>query len=124
MVVSLVMEAFKNQFTPTELLSYKEVLYNEATEDWYVQRDLDKVEREERNCMRLAHQFWLTMKKYRERFFIYVLSQPSTWSVATHLASYLLHLHYTTVLDNLHGDKEIDQLELNWITWQRDMCVG
>ena len=44
------MEAYKNQFTTTELLSYKEVLYDEATEYWYAQRDLDEVEREERNC--------------------------------------------------------------------------
>ena len=35
---------------------YKEVLYHEATVDWYAQRDLDEVEREERNCMHLAHQ--------------------------------------------------------------------
>ena len=38
-----VMEAFTDQFTATELLSYKEVLYDEATEE------------------------------YRERFFTYVL---------------------------------------------------
>ena len=51
------MEAFRDQFTTTELLSYKEVLYDEATEEWYAQRDPDEVEREEHNCMRLARQF-------------------------------------------------------------------
>ena len=54
---SAIMEAFRDQFTATELLSYKEVLYDEATEEWYMQRDPDEVEREERNCMRLAQQF-------------------------------------------------------------------
>ena len=34
------MEAFRDQFTATELLSYKEVLYDEATEEWYAQHDL------------------------------------------------------------------------------------
>ena len=67
---SVIMEAFRDQITTTELLAYKEVLYDEATEEWYAQRDLDEVEREERNCMRLARQ--------------------------------------------------LCQLELDWITWQRD----
>ena len=52
--ISSVMEAFENEFGTAKLLSYKEVLYYEATEDWYAQRDLDEVEREERNCTRLA----------------------------------------------------------------------
>ena len=30
------------------------VLYDEATEEWYVQRDPDEVECEEHNCMHLA----------------------------------------------------------------------
>ena len=55
------------------------------------------------------------MKEYRERFFTDVLFHPSTRSVAAHLESYLLHVHYMTELDNLHDDKEIDQLELDWI---------
>ena len=46
-ISSVIMEAFKNEFSAAELLSYKEVLYDEATEEWYAQR-------EERNCMRLA----------------------------------------------------------------------
>ena len=57
-MLSVIMEAFKNEFTVTELLPYKEVLYDEATEECYAQRDLDEVEREERNCMRLARQFF------------------------------------------------------------------
>ena len=44
------MEAFRDQFTATDLLSYKAVLYEEATEDWYAQRDPDEVDCEDRNC--------------------------------------------------------------------------
>ena len=47
-----------------------------------------------------------------------------TRSVAAHLASYLLHVYYTLQLDNLHDDKEIDQLELDWIIWQRDYALN
>ena len=101
------MEAFRDQFTTTELPSYKEVLYDEATEEWYVQRDPDEVERGERNCMCFARQFC-----YRER------------SVAIHIESYLLYVYYTSELDNLHDDTEIDQLELDWIIWQRDFALN
>ena len=52
------MEAFRCRFTATELLSYKEVLYDEATEEWYTPYDPKEVECEERNCMRLAQQFF------------------------------------------------------------------
>ena len=113
-ILSVIMEASRDQFTATELL-----LYDEAMEEWYAQRDPEKVKREERNCMRLARQFCHLMKKYKERFFTYVLFHPSTRSVAAHLESYLLHVYYTPELDNLHDDKEIDQLELYWITWHR-----
>ena len=44
---SVIMEAFRDQFTATELLSYKEVLYEEATEKRYAQRDPDEVNRED-----------------------------------------------------------------------------
>ena len=74
--------------------------------------------------MRLAQQFCLVTKEYSERFFTYVLFQPSTWNVAAHLESYLLHVHCTSELDNIHDDKEIDQLELDWITWQRDYVLN
>ena len=92
------------------------MLYDEATEEWYAQRDPDEVGREERNCMRLARQFCHLMKEYRERCFTYVIVQSPTWSVAAHLESYLLHVYYTSELDNLLDDIEIDQLELEWIT--------
>ena len=55
---SVIMEAFRDRFTAAELLSYKEVLYDEATEEWYAPHDPDEVEREERNCMRLARQIY------------------------------------------------------------------
>ena len=51
-ILSVIMEAFSDQFTATELLSYKELLYDEATEEWYAQRYPHEVEREERNFMR------------------------------------------------------------------------
>ena len=79
------MEAFRDQFTTTE--SHKEVLYVEATEEWYAQRDPHEVEREERKCMRLARQFCHLMKEYRERVFTYVFFQSPTRSVAAHLES-------------------------------------
>ena len=66
---SVLMEAFRDQFTATDLLSYKEVLYEEATDEWYAQRDPDEVDREERNCIRFAQQFGHLMKECRERFF-------------------------------------------------------
>ena len=116
------MEAFRDQFTATELLSYKEVLYDQATEEWYAQHDPDEVDHEERNCMCLAQQFCPLKKGYRERFFTYVLFQPQ--SVAVHLVSYLLDVYYTSELDNLHDDIEIDQLGLDWIAWQRNYALN
>ena len=76
--------------------------------------------REERKCIRLARQFSHHMEEYRERVFTYVLFQSPTRSVAAHLERYLLHMYYTSQLENLHDNREIDQLELDWITWQRD----
>ena len=83
-------------------------MYDEATEEWYALCDPDEVEPEERNGMRLARQFCHLMKEYRGPFFTYVLFQSSTQSVAAHPESYLLHVYYTSDLDNLHDDKEID----------------
>ena len=60
--MSSVMEVFKNEFSTAEWPSYKEVLYYEAIEDWYAQRDLDEAERKERNCTRQAPQFFLVTK--------------------------------------------------------------
>ena len=67
------MEAFRDRFTAAELLSYKEVLFEDATEEWYAQRDPDEVDREECNCIRLAKQFRHLVEEYRERFFTYLL---------------------------------------------------
>ena len=64
------------------------------------------------------------MKEYKERFFTYVLFQSPTRSVAAHFDSYLIHIYYTSQLDNLYDDIEIDQLELDWITWQRDYALN
>ena len=29
-------------------------------------------------------------------------------------------MHYTSQLDNLYDNIEVDQLEVDWITWHRD----
>ena len=58
------MEAFRDRFTAAELLSYKEVLYDDATEEWYEPYDPKEVEREECNCMRLARQFYHLVEEY------------------------------------------------------------
>ena len=104
---SVIMEAIRDQFTATELLSYKEVLYAEATDGWYAQRDPDEVDREDRNCTHLARQFGNLMEGYRERFFTYVPFQSPTWSIAANLESYLLPVYYTSQLDNLYDDRKI-----------------
>ena len=94
--MSVIMEALRDQFTATELLSYNE----EATEEWYAQRDPDEVDREERNC--LSRQFGHLMEEYRERFFTYVLFQSPTRSVSAHLERYLLHMYYTNFFYKQH----------------------
>ena len=103
------MEAFRDQFTATECLWQKEVLYEEATES---------------GMHNVIQRKWMvkteTVYVYRERFFTHVLLQSPTRSEAADLESYLLHVSYTSQLDNLYDDREIDQLELDWITWQRD----
>ena len=72
---SVIMEAFKDRFVAAELLSYKEVLFEEATEDWYDQCDRVEVDWVECDCIRQAEQFAHLMEEYRERFFTYVLLQ-------------------------------------------------
>ena len=113
---SVIMETLRDRFTAAELLSYKEVLFEEATEEWYAQRDLDEVDREKCNCIRLAEQFGHLMEEYRERFFTYVLLHSPTQSMAEHLMSYLSRMH-TSHLANLYDNIEVDQLDVDWITW-------
>ena len=100
-----IMEAFRERFIAAELLSYKEVLFEEATEEWYAQRDPVEVDWVERDCIWQAEQFEHLMEEYRERFFTYVLFQ-SPKSLAVHLESYHLHRHYTSQLDNLELDAD------------------
>ena len=115
------MEAFRDRFIAAELLSYKEVLFAEATEEWYAQRDPVEVAWVESDCIRQAERFVHFMEEYRERLFTYVLLQ-SPKSMAAHLESYLLHRRYTSQLDNL--ELEIDQLKVDWITWHRDYAYN
>ena len=35
------------------------------------------------------------------------------------LARQFFHIHYTLILHDLYNGTTKDQLELNWITWQR-----
>ena len=35
------------------------------------------------------------------------------------LARQFFHIHYTSLLDDLYNGTTKDQLELDWITWQR-----
>ena len=77
---SVIMEAFRDRFVEAELLSHKEVLFEEATEDWYAQRDPVEVDWGECDCIRQAEQFAHFMGEYRERFFTDVLLQsPKVW---------------------------------------------
>ena len=110
------MEAFRDEFIAAELLSYKEVMFEEATEEWYAQRDLVEVDWEESDYIRQAEQFAHLMEEYKERFFAYVHLQ-SPKSLAAHLESY----HYNK--DNL-DNIEVDQLEVDWITWCRDYAYN
>ena len=63
------MEALRDRFIAAELLSYKEVLFEEPTAEWYAQRDPVEVDWVECDCMRQAEQFVHLMEEYRERFF-------------------------------------------------------
>ena len=66
---SVIMEAFRDRFIAAELLSYKEWLFQEATEEWYAQHDPVEVDWVESDCIHQAEQFAHLMEEYRERFF-------------------------------------------------------
>ena len=100
---AVIMEVFRERFIAAELLSYKEVLFVEATEDWYAQRDPVEVDWVESKCIRQAEQFAHLMEEYTERFFTYVLLQ-SPKGLTSHLES--------------------DQLEVDWITWHRNYAYN
>ena len=117
----VIMEAFRERFIAEELLSYKEVLFEEATEQWYAQRDPVEVDWVESDRIHQAEQFAHLMEEHRERFFTYVLLQ-SPKSLAAHLQSYHLHRHYTSQLDNL--ELETDPLEVDWKTWHIDYAYN
>ena len=100
------------------------MLLEEATEEWYAQRDPVKVDWVECDCIRQAQQFGHLMEEYRERLFTYVPLRSPTRSLAAHLESYPLHKHYSSHLDNLYDNIEVDQLEVGWITWHRDYAYN
>ena len=115
------MEAFRERFITAGLLSYNEVLFEEATEEWYAQRDPVEEDWVESDCIRQVEQCAHLMEEYRERLFTYVLLQ-SPKSLAAHLESYHLHRDYTSQLDNL--ELEADPQEIDWITWHRDYAYN
>ena len=95
--MSVIMEAFRDQFTATELLSYKEVLYDEATEEWYAQHNPDEVDREECN-----YAFSSTILSPYERvqrpiFHLCTLPITNTKRSSTSRELPLTHLLYITV---------------------------
>ena len=69
------MEAFRDRFIAAELLSYKEEFLEEATEEWYAQRDPIEVDWVDSDCIRQAEQIVHLVEEYRYRFFTYVLLQ-------------------------------------------------
>ena len=60
------MEAFRDWFVAAELLSYNKVLFEEATEEWYAQRDPVEVDWVGCDCIHQAEQFAHPMEDYRE----------------------------------------------------------
>ena len=93
----------------------KKCFFEEATEEWYSQRDPVEVDWVECDCICQAEQFAHFMEEYRERFFTYVRLQSPTKSLAAYLKSYHLHRHYTSQLGNL-DNIEVGPLEVDWIT--------
>ena len=71
---SVIMEAFRDRFIAAELLSYKELLFEEATEEWYAQRDPIEVDWVESECIRQAEQF-ARLIKYQVSSIKYLFSQ-------------------------------------------------
>ena len=115
-------ELYKEFFIKSELLSYEDVLFYNATEDWYAQRDEEEIDNTRYSCKQLAYRFYCTTRLYRERFFNYTFSNVTmqNWSTAARIDSY--HFYYVTesYRDNIYSNESKDNsLELIWIDWQR-----
>ena len=65
------MQALKAKFGEIEVESFKDVLYDNTTEEWYMPHDPEEIEREERNSLIIALQFFNYTAKYREAFLTY-----------------------------------------------------
>ena len=74
---SVIMEAFRDRFVAAELLSYKEVQFVEATEEWYAQRDPVEVDWVECDCICQAEQFFTSHGRV-ERTIIYLCTPSIT----------------------------------------------
>ena len=59
------MQALKAKFGEIEVESYKDGLYDNATEEWHMPYDPGEIEREERNSLIIALQCFNYTAKYR-----------------------------------------------------------
>ena len=78
---SVIMEAIRDRFVAAELLSYKGVLFVEATEEWYAQRGPVEVDLVECDCIRQVEQFAHLVEEYLENDSLpmYSFNHPKVW---------------------------------------------
>ena len=105
------MEAFRERFITAELLSYKCVLFEEATEEWYAQW----IGQRAIVCVKLSnsHISWKSIEN----------DAPSITQTSGSKFRELPHRNYTSQLDNLDNIED-DQLEVEWLTWHRDYAYN
>ena len=72
------MEVCRDRFVAVELPPYKEVMFEEATEEWYAQRDLVEVDWVECNCIPQAGQFAHIMEE-NDSLPMYSFNHPQVW---------------------------------------------
>ena len=99
------------------------MLFDDATEEWYVQRDTLTVEWTENECLRQAWKFSQFVEKYSERFFPYMELQPVK-NLYMHLQMYRLHKYYTSQIKGLHDKDTQNELEMNWLWWHCDYTAN
>ena len=106
---------FKECSIKSELLSYEDVLFEEATENCHAQRPEDIMDETQRQCNQLAYRFYRATRPYRINFFKFMdANSISTWSIAERIESY--HCAYVCEMDAT--DAAEDPLELIWIDCQ------
>ena len=143
------MQALKAKFEEIEVESYKDVLYDNATEEWYMPYDPEEIEREERNSLIIALQFFNYMAKYREAFLTYTAltlhEQNGRYNkveegylqhrllrhkIGIYLGSYQKYILLESKLldendDDDDGGAQQDDTQLgSWATWLKDYTVS